>query len=177
MGAVPLLLLLLAVMGCTPATIADKKVVQVSYKGTLADGSVFDQSSVGKPLEFMVGEGKMMPSFEKAIMGLKIGEKKTFTILAADAYGTYDKARIQDVPKEQFPTDLALTVGAQYQVQTQSGTMIVTIAGIKDKTVSVDFNHPLAEKDLTFAIEVVKIRDATKDELTAAATAATATPQ
>jgi FKBP-type peptidyl-prolyl cis-trans isomerase 2 len=174
MGAVPLLLLLLAVIGCTPATVANDKYVQVNYKGTLADGSVFDQNETGKPLEFLVGSGTMMPAFEKALMGLKIGEKKTFTVLATDAYGEYDKSRIQDVPKDQFPTDLALTVGAQYQVQTQSGTMVVTIAGIKDKTVSVDFNYPLAGKDLTFAIEIVKIRDATKDELAKAKAAATA---
>jgi len=166
------------VLGCSPATVADKKVVQINYKGTLADGSVFGESATGSPLEFMMGAGKMIPTLEKGLIGLKVGDKKTITIKAADAYGEYDKAAIQDVPKEQFPADLALTVGAQYQVQTGSGTMVVTIAGIKDKTVSVDFNHPLAGKDLTFAIEVVKIRVATKDELTAAASAsAPATPQ
>lgn len=177
MGAAPLLLLLLAVIGCAPATVADKKFIQVNYKGTLADGSVFDQNQPGKPLEFLVGGHTMMPAFEKALMGLKVGDKKTFTVLAADAYGAYDKSRIQDVPKDQFPKDLTLTVGQQYQVQTQSGTMVVSIAAINDKTVSVDFNPPLAGKDLTFAIEVVKIRDATKDELAKAQAATTATPQ
>jgi len=174
MGAVPLLLLLLAVIGCSPATIANKKVVQINYKGTLADGSVFGESAAGSPLEFMMGAGKMIPALEKGILGLKVGDKKTIIVKAADAYGEYDKAAIQDVPKDQFPANLTLTVGGQYQVQTASGVMVVTIAGIKDKSISVDFNHPLAGKDLTFAIEVVKIRDATKDELTAAATAAAA---
>jgi FKBP-type peptidyl-prolyl cis-trans isomerase SlyD len=119
----------------------------------------------------------MMPAFEKALMGLKVGDKKTFKVLAADAYGEYDKSRVQEVPKDKFPKDLTLTVGQQYQVQTQTGTMVVTISAIADKTVSVDFNHPLAGKDLTFAIEVVKIRDATKDELAKAQAAATPTPQ
>lgn len=177
MGAVPLLLLLLAVIGCTPVTVADKKFVQVNYKVTLSDGSVFDQNQTGKPLEFLVGGHTMMPAFEKALMGLKVGDKKTFKVLAADAYGEYDKSRVQEVPKDKFPKDLTLTVGQQYQVQTQTGTMVVTISAIADKTVSVDFNHPLAGKDLTFAIEVVKIRDATKDELAKAQAAATPTPQ
>jgi FKBP-type peptidyl-prolyl cis-trans isomerase 2 len=177
MGAVPLLLLLLAVIGCAPATIADKKFVSINYKGTLADGTVFGENTAGQPLEFMMGAGKMIPALEKGLIGLKVGAKKTIEVKAADAYGEYDKTAIQEVPKEQFPTDLTLTVGQQYQVQSGTGTMIVTINAINAKTVTVDFNHPLAGKDLTFAIEVVKIRDATKDELTAAATAAAATQQ
>jgi peptidylprolyl isomerase len=159
------LFMILAVLGCGPASVVDKKMVQMSYKGTLPDGTVFGQSEPDKPIEFMVGAGKMIPALEKGIMGLKVGAKKKIEIKAADAYGEYDKNAIQEFPKEQFPKDLTLTVGQFYRVQSPQGPLTVTIIAIKDKTVSVDFNHPLAGKDLTFDIEIVKIRDATKAEL------------
>jgi FKBP-type peptidyl-prolyl cis-trans isomerase 2 len=116
----------------------------------------------------MIGAGKMIPALEKGIMGLKVEAKKKIVIKAADAYGEYDKNAVQEVPKEQFPKDLQLTVGQFYRVQTPQGPLTVTIVAVKDKTVSVDFNHPLAGKDLTFDIEIVTIRDATKAELAAA---------
>jgi len=72
-------------------TISDKKVVQMNYKGLLDDGSVFSQSATGSPLEFQVGAGKMIPALEHGIMGLKVGDKKTINIKAADAYGEYDR--------------------------------------------------------------------------------------
>jgi len=162
------LLMILAILGCGPAAVVNKKMVQMNYKGTLSDGTVFGQSEPGKPLEFMIGAGKMIPALEKGIMGLKVGAKKKIEIKAADAYGEYDKNAVQEVPREQFPKDLPLTVGQMYRVQSPQGPLTVTIIAIKDKTVSVDFNHPLAGKDLTFDIEIVKVRDATKDELAAA---------
>jgi FKBP-type peptidyl-prolyl cis-trans isomerase 2 len=102
------------------------------------------------------------------VLGLKVGDKKTITVKAADAYGEYDPSATQEVPRDQFPANIPLQVGQHFQVQTQAGVMTVAIAAIKDKSVTVDFNHPLAGKDLTFAVEIVKIRDATKEELKAA---------
>jgi FKBP-type peptidyl-prolyl cis-trans isomerase 2 len=176
LGIVPVFLLA-ALIGCTPARVAEKKVVQVSYKLTLADGTVFDESQKDQPLEFMVGAGKMLPAFETAIIGLKVGDQKTFVVKAADAYGEYDKTRLVEVPKGNFPADTPPTVGAHYSVQTPQGTIPVTIAAVGAKTVTVDTNNPLAGKDLTFNVQIVKIRDATKDELAAAQTSAKATPQ
>ena len=97
------LLMILAFVGCGPAAVVDKKMVQMNYKGTLPDGTVFGQSEAGKPIEFMIGAGKMIPALEKGIMGLKVGAKKKIEIKAADAYGEYDKNAVQEVPKEQFP--------------------------------------------------------------------------
>ena len=162
------LLMILAILGCAPSAVVDKKIVQMNYKGTLPDGTVFGQSQPDKPIEFMIGAGKMIPALEKGIMGLKVGAKKKIEIKAADAYGEYDKNAVQEVPREQFPKDLQLTVGQFYRVQSPQGPLTVTIIAIKEKTISVDFNHPLAGKDLTFDIEIVKIRDATKAELAAA---------
>jgi FKBP-type peptidyl-prolyl cis-trans isomerase 2 len=173
------LLFALAVIGCGPATVADKKVVQISFKGTLGDGTVFGQSEAGKPLEFMVGAGKMIPALEKALIGLKVGDKKTVVIKAADAYGEWDKNAVQDVPKEEFSKDLELKVGQMYSVQTPQGQLTVKVTAIGPKMVTIDFNHPLAGKDLTFEVQVIKIRDATKEELAAVLAptpAPTATP-
>lgn len=158
-------LFILAILGCGAAAVIDKKVVQLNYKGTLPDGTVFGQSQSGKPIEFIIGAGKMIPALEKGIMGLKVGAKKKIEIKAADAYGEYDKSAVQEVPKAQFPKDMQLTVGQFYKVQSPQGPLTVAILAVNDKTVSVDFNHPLAGKDLTFDIEIVTIRDATKAEL------------
>ena len=134
-------LMILALLGCGPATVVDKKIVQMSYKGTLADGTVFGQSQPDKPLEFMVGAGKMIPTLEKGIMGLKVGSKKKIEIKAADAYGEYDKNAVQEVPKGEFPKDLQLAVGQLLRIDSPVGPRTVKIIAMTDKTVSVDFNH------------------------------------
>jgi FKBP-type peptidyl-prolyl cis-trans isomerase 2 len=169
-GLVPLLLIV-AVLGCAPATIADKKVVQITYKGTLTDGTVFSESAAGTPLEFMFGVGKMIPGLETGIKGLKAGDKKIVTIKAADAYGERDEAALQEVPKSQFPAGTEVTVGQVFSIDLGGSAIPVTVSAVKASTVIMDFNHPLAGKDLTFDIEVVKIRNATKEELAAQAKA------
>jgi FKBP-type peptidyl-prolyl cis-trans isomerase 2 len=175
-GFVPVILIL-AVSGCAAATVAGNKMVQMSYKGTLADGSMFSQSDAAKPLEFLVGAGTLIPSLEKAMMGMKVGDKRSITVKAADAYGEYDKAAVRVVPRVQFPKELELKVGERYQVNGQGGPMVVTVSAMTDATVTVDFNHPLAGKDLTFEVTIVKIRDATKEELAKAAAPAQAAPK
>jgi peptidylprolyl isomerase len=163
-GLVPVILAL-AVVGCAAATVAKQKMVDVDYKGTLADGTVFGQSDAGKPLEFLVGGGTIIPVLEQGMMGMKVGDKKSITVKAADAYGEYDAAAVREIPRDQFPKDVELKVGERYQVNGQGGPMVVKIAAMTAATVTIDFNHPLAGKDLTFQVMIVKIRDATKDEL------------
>ena len=168
------LLMILALLGCGPATIVDKKIVQMSYKGTLADGTVFGQSQPDKPLEFMVGAGTLIPALEKGMLGMKVGDKRTIQVKAVDAYGDYDKTAVQRVPRAQFPKDIALKVGGQYQFNSPGGPIVVTVTAMDDASVTLDFNHPLAGKDLSFEVTVVKIRAATREELTKAAGAAQA---
>ena len=170
-------LLVVAIIGCAAASVSKNKMVQMSYKGTLADGSVFSQSDAAKPLEFLVGAGTLIPTLEKAMLGMKVGDKKSITVKAADAYGEYDKAAVRVVPRQQFPKDLSLKVGERYQVNGQGGPVVVTISAMDAATVTVDFNHPLAGKDLTFEVTVVKIRNATKEELAKAAAPAQAAPK
>jgi FKBP-type peptidyl-prolyl cis-trans isomerase 2 len=162
--AVSALLVIVSLLACSPAKVAQKKVVDVSYTLTV-DGAVFDKSQEGQPLEFMVGAGKMMPAFETAIIGLKTGDKKTFDIKAADAYGPYDKAKLIEVPLANFPAETPPKVGDHFSVKTSQGALPVSIAAVNGKTVTVDMNSPLAGKDLSFAVEIVKIREATKAEL------------
>ncbi len=155
-----------ALAGCG-AVVGDKKVVKIHYKGTLSNGSVFDSSEGKDPLEFLFGGGQVIPGLEAGVKGMKVGDKKQVAVKAADAYGEYDQAAIQEVPKESFPQDMRLERGMELVAQTAMGPIPVRIGEIRDKSVMVDFNHPLAGKDLTFDIEVVSIRDATKEELDA----------
>jgi FKBP-type peptidyl-prolyl cis-trans isomerase 2 len=113
----------------------------------------------------------MIPGLETGIKGLKVGDKKTVTIKAADAYGERDEAALQEVPKSQFPADAQIAVGQVFTIQMGESAIPVTVSAVKASTVIMDFNHPLAGKDLTFDIEVLKIRNATKDELAAQAKA------
>jgi peptidylprolyl isomerase len=164
-------LAILAAAGCG-LKIGDKMVVKIAYTGTLPDGSQFDTSEGGDPLEFMIGSGQMIPKFEENLLGLRKGDKKTFTIAAADAYGVRDEAMMMEIPLTAFPADLKLVAGMQLGTTGSTGEqMIVTVSELKKDSAVIDYNHPLAGKDLTFAIEVAEVRKPTKDELSALETA------
>ena len=158
--------------------IGDKMVVKIDYTGTLADGSEFDTSKGRDPLEFMVGNGQMIPKFEENLMGLRKGDKKTFTIVAADAYGERDETLLIEYPLKAFPPELKLEVGMKLGTTTPTGEqMVVTVAELRKDVAVIDYNNPLAGKDLTFAIEVADVRKPTKEELSALETPSEPTPQ
>ena len=172
------LVLAVAALAACGLKIGDKMVVKVTYLGTLADGSEFDSSKDGNPLEFMIGSGQMIPKFEENLIGLRKGDTKSFTIAAADAYGDRDEAMLMEIPLTAFPADLKLAVGMQLGTTASTGEqMIVTVAELKKDTAVIDYNHPLAGKDLTFAIEVADVRKPTKEELSALETPSEPTPQ
>ncbi|NYS25431.1 peptidylprolyl isomerase [Rhodobacteraceae bacterium 2376] len=132
--------------------------VRFHYTGTLEDGSVFDSSDGRDPLEFKLGEGQIIPGLEQAIEGMSSGEQKTVTIPADQAYGPYQPQARQGIPREQIPDHIPLEIGTRLQVQTPDGNpMPVTVAEVSDEVVVLDANHPLAGKDLTFAVEVVEV--------------------
>jgi len=133
--------------------------VEVHYTGTLENGTVFDTSEGGEPLEFTLGQGQMIPGFEQAVLGMKVGESKNFTIPADEAYGPYDAALIQVINREELTNIPNPEVGQQlYGSQTGGGTITGTITNVTDTTITVDFNHHLAGKDLTFEIELMSIQ-------------------
>ncbi|SIS69412.1 FKBP-type peptidyl-prolyl cis-trans isomerase 2 [Roseivivax lentus] len=135
--------------------------VAIHYTGTLNDGSTFDSSDGRDPLEFTVGSGQIIPGLDKALPGMSVGDKKTVEIPADEAYGQRQDEAMQTVPREQIPADIPLEVGTQLQVQTPTGqVMPVMVAEVTEAEVTLDANHPLAGKDLNFAIELVDIKAA-----------------
>ena len=147
--------------GCNggSAMASDGNTVKVHYTGTLEDGTTFDTSVGREPLEFTLGAGKMIPGFEKAVYGLAIGESKTVTILAEEAYGPYRTDLVTVVEREQLPTSLEPEVGQQLQAQqTDGSTAMVIVTDVSETTITIDANHFLAGKDLTFEIKLVEIK-------------------
>ncbi len=137
---------------------ASGNTVQVHYTGTLSDGSVFDSSRDSEPIGFTVGTGQVIPGFDNAVIGMEIGEKKTFTIPSAEAYGEHDPRLAQDVPRTELPDDLEVFLGMSLTASGSDGREIaLVVTEINDNSVRLDANHPLAGKDLTFAIELVGI--------------------
>ena len=132
--------------------------VRLHYTGTLDDGSQFDSSTGRDPLEFTVGSGQIIPGLDREIPGMVVGDKKTVVIAAADAYGESHPDAIQAIPRSNVPAEIPLELGLQLQMQSPSGQIVpVTVVGITDEEVTLDANHPLAGKALTFAIELVSI--------------------
>lgn len=132
--------------------------VRLHYTGTLADGSQFDSSAGRDPLEFVVGSGQIIPGLDKAIPGMEVGDKKTVEVPAEEAYGPLDPAARQAVPRGDIPDDIPLDLGTQLQVQTPQGQVLqVMVVEVTETEVTLDANHPLAGKDLTFDVELVGI--------------------
>lgn len=132
--------------------------VSFHYTGTLADGSMFDSSTGRDPLTFQMGAGQIIVGLEAALEGMAVGETKTVTIPADQAYGPRHEEAVQDVPRDMIPDHIPLELGTALQMQTPNGSMIpVTVTAVNDTTITLDANHPLAGQALTFAVEVVEI--------------------
>ena len=132
--------------------------VSIHYTGTLEDGSTFDSSAGRDPLSFQMGAGQIIAGLEAALEGMAVGETKTVTIPADQAYGPRHAEAVQDVPRDMIPDHIPLDLGTALQMQTPNGAMVgVTVTAVTDDTVTLDANHALAGKDLTFAVEVVEI--------------------
>lgn len=132
--------------------------VQVHYTGKLEDGSVFDSSANREPLGFTIGGGQMIQGFDAAVYGMAVGDKKTVTIPAAEAYGEKREDMMIDVPIEQVPADIKPEIGMQLTLQGGNGQpMPVIVINIDEEKITLDANHQLAGKDLIFDIELVKI--------------------
>ena len=135
--------------------------VSIHYIGTLADGATFDSSEGREPLEFTVGAGQIIPGLDQAIPGMAVGDKKTVEVPADQAYGHPDPNARQAIPRAEIPADIPVEPGTQLQMQTPTGQVVpVMVAEVSETEVTLDANHPLAGKDLTFAIEVMDIKDA-----------------
>ena len=133
--------------------------VKVHYTGKLEDDTVFDTSTNRDPLQFTMGEGQVIPGFEQAVVGLNPGESKTINIPADEAYGPHRKEMIMTVPRNQFPADLDPKVDQQLQMvnRMDGRKTVATVTDVSESSVTLDANHPLAGKDLTFDIQLIEI--------------------
>lgn len=132
--------------------------VAVHYTGTLSDGTVFDSSREREPIEVVLGQGRVIPGFEKAIVGMTAGELKTAQIPAAEAYGEHRPEMVVEFGRDKVPPESDAAVGQEFQVQTSAGQMLVArVVKTSEDAVTLDANHPLAGKDLTFDIELVEV--------------------
>jgi peptidylprolyl isomerase len=132
--------------------------VHIHYTGTLRDGSVFDSSRGRAPLAFTLGSGQVIPGFDAAVTGMRVGDEQTVTIPADAAYGPHRRELVLDLPRDQFPPHIEPEVGQQLQLTAgEEQRMIVTVRAVGDERVVLDGNHPLAGEDLTFALQLVAI--------------------
>tara|TARA_Y100001970_G_C14199181_1_gene840055 strand:- start:1578 stop:2006 length:429 start_codon:yes stop_codon:yes gene_type:complete len=139
--------------------IQNGQTVSVHYVGRLNDGTEFDSSvQRGEPLKFEFGSGQILPAFEEALKQMEIGEKKSFSLTPDQAYGpVYDQA-IQTIPKKQFGENVNLSPGEMVHGKGQDGQEVqAIIQSVTDENVILDFNHPLAGKDINFDIELLSV--------------------
>ena len=147
------------------ASVAKDTIATVHYTGTLPDGEVFDSSRDKDPMTFLVGHKNMIPGFEEELMGASQGETRTFTLPPERAYGERDDDAVQQVSRDQFPENMEIKPGMIMAAQTDQGPIPFTISEINGDQITIDFNHQMAGKTLTFEVEVIEVRDATPQEL------------
>lgn len=137
---------------------ANGDTVRVHYTGSLADGTQFD-SSVGRdPIQLTLGSGMVIPGFENALMGMAPGDTKSVTVEPIEAYGPHDARLVQEVERERIPAEIDLQIGTGLQTSDGGGNTInLTVVGLDEDKVTVDANHPLAGKALTFDLELVEL--------------------
>jgi FKBP-type peptidyl-prolyl cis-trans isomerase SlyD len=146
-------------------TTAPKRVIAFNYTLKNSAGEVLDASEPNQPMPFLEGRQQIIPALEAIIGLLNEGDKKQVKLTATEAYGDFRTDMIMEVPKEEL-AHIKLEMGAHLQLQLEKQTRIVRVTKISDTHVTLDGNHPLAGVDLIFDIEIVLIREATKDELT-----------
>ncbi len=145
--------------------VGDNDVVSLEYTLTV-DGEVVDSSEGHGPIEYIQGQGHIIPGLEKEVYGMAVGESKEVVVSPAEGYGEENPEAFVEVPKSEFPPEIPLEVGTPLQLRDQQGQVFdATIAEVKENTVLLNFNHPLAGKTLTFQIKVVGVRAATEEEL------------
>jgi len=132
--------------------------VRIHYTGTLDDGTEFDSSAGRDPLQFTLGSGQVIPGFDKAVEGMAVGDSKSVNIPAEDAYGPHREQLVQEVPRTALPDNLTPEEGMALQAKGQDGNVVkLTVTAVGDSSITVDANHPLAGKALSFDIELVDI--------------------
>lgn len=148
-----------------PNSVADDVVVTMDYSLTV-EGEVIDSSKDEGPLSFLQGHGNIIPGLERELAGMKVGESKKVVVAAKDGYGEYDEEAVMEVPRDQFPDEIPLEQGIELHVTDEDGDIVhAVITDVREKTVVLDTNHPLADAELHFDIKILGLRAPTSEEL------------
>ena len=147
-------------------TIAQHKVVSIHYKVVdAASSEEIDSSEGGEPMTYLHGARNLIPGLEQALEGKGVGDTFEVTVTPADAYGEYSEDRVQQVPKEAFAEMEKVEPGMIVTAQTEGGQVNLVVTEVDETSVTVDANHPLAGKSLTFDVTVTAVRDASEEEI------------
>ena len=149
----------------TPEQVADNMVVSMAYTLTV-EGELIDSTEDGESLVFIQGFGSIIPGLESSLYGMSKGQTRPVQVPAVDAYGEYDLEQIVPIPMSEFPDDFDLEPGLELEMKDKDGdTVFARIVSVGKSRVKMDFNHPLAGKDLDFEITILDLRPATDEEL------------
>lgn len=150
----------------TMLKVADGMVVSLDYTLKLDDGEVIDSSDGREALQFLQGQGQIVPGLEQALYGMAVGEEKEVEVAPVDGYGETDPDAYQMVPRDVFPADMTLTEGMGLRMRDESGQPLEAyVADIRPEGVLLDFNHPLAGETLFFHVKIAGLRSGTAEEL------------
>ncbi len=142
------------------STVEEGCTVVFHYTGILADGEVFDSSRGRSPMEVQIGTGQVVPGLESGVMGMEVGETRTFTIAPENAYGEHDENLCHRVEKKRFAEPESIAVGRMFKISLGEGRSIPgTVTQVGEEDVLIDLNHPLAGMELTFEVECLEIRN------------------
>lgn len=146
-------------------TVQDNTVVSLDY--TLkVDGGIVDQSDENEPIQFIQGQSQIIPGLERQLYGMSVGESKKVVVPPAEGYGEADTEAFADIPRSEFPSHIPLETGVGLQLRDREGEVLdAYIVEVREDVVRLNFNHPLAGKELQFDVKVVDLRDATEEEL------------
>lgn len=145
--------------------IQDNTVVKLDYTVSDSEGEVLDSSEGRDPLAYLHGHGNIVPGLEKALTGHSAGDDVDVTVAPEEAYGPHREDLVQTVPRSSFQGVDDLQPGMRFQAESNAGPMVVTVAEVADDEVTVDGNHALAGKELSFSVTVKDVREATDEEL------------
>ena len=146
-------------------TVQDDAVVSLEYS-LKVDGETVDASEEDEPIQFIQGHGQIIAGLERELYGMQVGESKQVTVSAAEGYGEEDKEAFADVPRSEFPPNIPMQPGVTLQLRDEEGEILdAYIDSVEDQTVRLNFNHPLAGKELHFDVTVINVRPATDEEL------------
>jgi len=151
--------------GARIVKVEKNKVVSLDFTLWDAEGEVIDSSEGGEPLEYLHGHLNLVPGLEKALDGKVVGDSFKITVPAAEAFGERDEDLVQVLPRSDFPEELELMPGMQFEAEDEDGNTIVTITAVDGEEITVDSNPEFAGMDLTYEVKVVEIREATEEEI------------